>query len=85
MCGRYFFDAETALEVEDELGLDSGLLSVSSGDVTPAMSPAVLLCFRLARTASVSLIVLAEDKDIAGKTGKPGFFVFEWLRGKGRF
>ena len=42
MCGRYFFDAKTALEVEDELELDSGLLSVSSGDVTPAMSPAVI-------------------------------------------
>ena len=42
MCGRYFFDAKTALEVEDELGLDSGLLSVSSGDVTPAMSPVVI-------------------------------------------
>ena len=46
MCGRYFFDAETALEVEDELGLDSGLLSVSSGDVTPAMSPAVITADR---------------------------------------
>ena len=46
MCGRYFFDAKTALEVEDELGLDSGLLSVSSGDVTPAMSPAVITADR---------------------------------------
>ena len=46
MCGRYFFDAETALEVEDELGLDSGLLSVSSGDITPAMSPAVITAGR---------------------------------------
>ena len=46
MCGRYFFDAKTALEVEDELELDSGLLSVSSGDVTPAMSPAVITAGR---------------------------------------
>lgn len=46
MCGRYFFDAKIALEVEDELELDSGLLSVSSGDVTPAMSPAVITADR---------------------------------------
>ena len=41
-----FFDAKTALEVEDELELDSGLFSVSSGDVTPAMSPAVIIADR---------------------------------------
>ena len=46
MCGRYFFDAKTALEIEDELELDSRSLSVSSGDVTPAMSPAVITADR---------------------------------------
>ena len=55
MCGRYFFDAKTALEVEDELELDSGLLSVSSGDVTPAMSPVVISAERGGDGASLKM------------------------------
>ena len=68
MCGRYFFDAETALEVEDELGLDSGLLSVNSGDITPAMSPAVISADR--GSAGSGLKVSDMFWGVAGKDKK---------------
>jgi putative SOS response-associated peptidase YedK len=42
MCGRYFFDGETATKVEKELRLKSGSISMKSGDVTPAMNPVVI-------------------------------------------
>ena len=42
MCGRYFFDGETAKEIEDELELSPGLISAGAGDITPAMSPVVI-------------------------------------------
>jgi putative SOS response-associated peptidase YedK len=42
MCGRYFFGAETERDVEIELGLEEGSFIMSSGDITPAMSPKVI-------------------------------------------
>ena len=42
MCGRYFFDGETASVIEKELRLKSGSVAMKAGDVTPAMSPLVL-------------------------------------------
>ena len=42
MCGRYFFDGETAKEIEDELELSPGLITTGAGDITPAMSPIVI-------------------------------------------
>lgn len=42
MCGRYFFGDRTAYEVEKELGLEPGFVSMGEGDITPAMSPVVL-------------------------------------------
>ena len=42
MCGRYFFDGETASKIEKELRLDEGSISMNAGDVTPAMNPVVL-------------------------------------------
>lgn len=43
MCGRYFFDGETEKEIENDFGLSSGAVSMKAGDVTPSMSPLVLL------------------------------------------
>ncbi len=43
MCGRYWFDGETEKEVSEGFDLDLESISMSSGDITPAMSPAVLL------------------------------------------
>ncbi len=42
MCGRYFFDGETASKIEKELRLNKGSISMNAGDVTPAMNPVVL-------------------------------------------
>lgn len=42
MCGRYFFDGETAEAVSEELDIDTQSVSMCLGDITPAMSPMVL-------------------------------------------
>lgn len=43
MCGRYFFDGETEKEVENDFGLEAGSVYMKAGDITPGMSPVVLL------------------------------------------
>ncbi len=45
MCGRYFCVDDTDDEVEAELELDKGSLSIKSGDVTPGMNTVVLSAF----------------------------------------
>ncbi|MBR1640957.1 MAG: SOS response-associated peptidase family protein [Butyrivibrio sp.] len=55
MCGRYFFDGETAKEIEDELELSPGLITTGVGDVTPAMSPAVITAGRGSDGASLKV------------------------------
>lgn len=46
MCGRYFVSDETEYEVEKELKLEQGSLSIKAGDVTPATNPIVLTVAR---------------------------------------
>ncbi len=41
MCGRFYFGEKTAYEVEKDMGLKEGLVSMGAGDVTPAMNPIV--------------------------------------------
>lgn len=42
MCGRYYYSDKTNYEVEEDLELESGSLSMDKGDVTPAMNGIVL-------------------------------------------
>ena len=42
MCGRYYCGDDTEYDVEEELGLEKGSLSMKASDVTPAMNPVVL-------------------------------------------
>ena len=43
MCGRYYYSDKINYEVEEDLELEKGSLSMNSGDVTPAMNAMVLL------------------------------------------
>ena len=43
MCGRYYYSDKTNYEVEEDLELESGSISMNKGDVTPAMNAVVLL------------------------------------------
>ena len=43
MCGRYYYSDKINYEVEEDLELEKGSLSMNSGDVTPAMNAVVLL------------------------------------------
>ena len=55
MCGRYFFDGETAKEIEDELELSPGLITTGAGDITPAMSPIVISADRVGQDFACQL------------------------------
>lgn len=43
MCGRYYYSDKINYEIEEDLELEKGSLSMNSGDVTPAMNAVVLL------------------------------------------
>ncbi len=42
MCGRYYIDDKTARDVEEELGLPKGALSLKAGDITPGIMASAL-------------------------------------------
>lgn len=42
MCGRYFYDGQTAKAVLKQLELNMDSIPMEAGDITPAMSPIVL-------------------------------------------
>ncbi len=42
MCGRYYYDAKTTDDIENELGLEPGLIDMETGDVVPGSSPIVI-------------------------------------------
>jgi putative SOS response-associated peptidase YedK len=43
MCGRIYLGDRTSHEVEEDMDLESGAISMASGDVTPAMTSTVLV------------------------------------------
>ncbi len=53
MCGRYYYDGETAKAVSKELELDSESVPMSLGDVTPATSPLVLSAAKTGEDAGI--------------------------------
>ncbi len=68
MCGRYFCGDLTAYEVEDELELEHNSLLLTSGDVTPGMTPRVLTA---TRSGAEKLIRIADMFwGIAGRDNK---------------
>ena len=64
MCGRYYYSDKTNYEVEEDLELESGSLSMDKGDVTPAMNGIVLT-----KSSGSSEIVKATEM-FWGLTGK---------------
>jgi putative SOS response-associated peptidase YedK len=67
MCGRYYYSDKTNYEVEEDLELESGSLSMDKGDVTPAMNGIVLT-----KSSGSSEIVKATEMfwGLAGKDKK---------------
>jgi putative SOS response-associated peptidase YedK len=67
MCGRYFFDGETAEAISEELDFDPESVSMSPGDVTPAMSPIV---FSASKGEETGICIRSMFWGIAGKDKK---------------
>ena len=53
MCGRYYFDGLTAKAISKELDLDMESISLSEGDITPAMNPIVLSAFKAGESPKI--------------------------------
>lgn len=69
MCGRYYTYSRTSYEVENELGLEPGSVTISEGDITPGMSPVVLSAVRSGADSEIKNVEdsannNAEDKKI---------------------
>ena len=69
MCGRYYYSDKINYEVEEDLELEKGSLSMNSGDVTPAMNAVVLRSYkgeagRIIRPSEMFWGLVGKDKKL---------------------